>query len=142
MLEEDSRLNKGKLLAAMNSMSDAVFISDNDGSFVEFNDAFATFHKFKNKDECPKSLTEYPKFLEVYSEDQVPLSVDQWLVSRALRGESEMNAEYNLLRKDTGETWVGSYNYAPINDDAGKIIGAVVTARDITEIKHAEMALK
>jgi len=47
-----------------------------------------------------------------------------------------------LRRRDTGETWIGSYNYAPIRNDNGVIIGAVVSARDITEHKKVEAALQ
>ena len=134
------RASKAELAAALASMTDAVFISDNQGRFVEFNEAFATFHKFKNKEECAKTLAEYPVFLEVLlpSGELAPLS--QWAVSRALRGETVTNAEYTLRRKDTGETWVGSYSFGPIRDQAGAIVGSVVAGRDITERKQAEAA--
>jgi signal transduction histidine kinase len=59
-----------------------------------------------------------------------------------LRGESAVGAEFTLRRRDTGETWMGSYNYAPIRSDAGQIVGAVVTARDITREKHAALDLQ
>jgi len=52
------------------------------------------------------------------------------------------NAEYGLRRKDTGETWVGSYSFGPIRDKAGAIVGSVVVGRDITEHKRAEQALQ
>ena len=85
-------------------MTDAVFISDADGRFVEFNDAFATFHKFKNKNECPKALAEYPDFLEVFSPDGPLVPLNMWAVPRALRGDVATNVEYSLWRKDTGES--------------------------------------
>jgi len=59
-------------------------------------------------------------------------------VPRALRGETATNAEYTLRRRDTGETWVGSFAFAPIRDAHGTIVGSVVTGRDITERKRAE----
>ncbi len=40
-------------------------------------------------------------------------------VPRALRGEIVTNAEYSLRRKDTGESWVGSYSFGPIRDKDG-----------------------
>jgi len=55
-----------KLEAALASMTDAVFISDTEGRFVEFNEGFATYHKFRNKEECYKSLAEYPDYIDVY----------------------------------------------------------------------------
>ena len=129
------------LEAALASMSDAVFISDTKGNFTHFNDAFATFHKFKDRDECARTLAEYPDFLDVYSMNGEHLPLEQWAVPRALRGESAANAEFALHRKDTDEKWIGSYNFAPIRDQDGVIVGSVVTGRDITATKRAEIVL-
>jgi len=140
--EEELLASKLKLDTALASMTDAIFISDADGRFIEFNDAFATFHKFKNKDECAKTFAEYPEFLDVYMANGELARIDQWAVPRALSGEVVKNAEYTLHRRDTGETWVGSYSFSPIRDNDGKIIGSVVAGRDITESKQAETALR
>ncbi len=130
-----------KLEAALASMSDALFISDVKGDFIHYNDAFATFHKFSSKEECPLKLDDYPKLIEVYllSGELVPL--ENWVVPRALRGEAGTGVEFRLLRKDSGETWIGSYNYAPILDKEGLVAGSVVTARDVSERKVAEQRI-
>jgi len=133
--------SKAQLDAAIASMTDAIFISDSEGKFIEFNEAFATFHKFKSKEECAKTFAEYPAFLEVFMANGEPAPLAQWAVPRALRGEMAKNAEYTLRRKDTGETWVGSYSFAPIRDRNGAIVGSVVAGRDITEQKQADAAL-
>ncbi len=130
--------SKLKLDSALSSMTDAVFISDTEGRFIDFNEAFATFHKFKNKEECAKTFDEYPQFLEVYLLTGELAAIEQWAVPRALKGEIVKNAEYKLRRKDTGESWIGSYSFSPIRDSNGTITGSVVTARDITEIKLIE----
>lgn len=135
---ERRRAAETRLAAALESMTDAVFISDTNGNFVEFNEAFATFHKFKSKADCARTLAEYPAFLEVSLPDGSPAPLEQWAVPRALRGETVTGAEYGLKRKDTGEAWTGSYSFAPIRDRAGSIVGSVVVARDITEKKRAE----
>ncbi len=142
MAKEKAEAIKVKLEVALASMSDAVFISDLEGNFVEFNDAFATFHKFRNKEECYKTFAEYPEFLEVYLANGELAPVEQWAVPRALRGETAQNEEFSLRRMDTGETWTGSYSFAPIRDSNGVITGSVVSGRDITESKKAEEALK
>ncbi len=129
------------LTAAIGSMTDAVFISDTAGHLVMVNDAFATFHKFRDKSECAATLEEYPAILDVKFPDGSPAPLSEWAAPRALRGEVATNAEYHLRRKDTGETWIGSYNFAPIRSPDGTIIGSVVVGRDITDQKRAEAAL-
>jgi PAS domain S-box-containing protein len=140
--EDDLLASRMNLEAALASMSDAVFISDIEGRFSHFNDAFATFHKFRNKEECAKTFAEYPEILDVFMANGELAPLEMWAVPRALRGETATNEEYTLRRKDTGETWVGSYNFAPIRNKVGDIVGSVVTGRDITERKKVETALQ
>jgi diguanylate cyclase (GGDEF)-like protein/PAS domain S-box-containing protein len=140
--EEALRKTRTSLEAALSSMTDAVFISDALGNFVEFNDAFATFHKLASKEDCARNLEDYPAFIELLMANGEPVPLEMWSVPRALRGETASNVEYTLRRKDTGETWVGSYNFSPIRDEDGAIVGAVVAARDITEEKRAEDELR
>lgn len=136
--EEEIKVNQAKLEVALDSMSDAVFISDIAGRFINFNQAFASFHKFADKEDCAKTFIEYPDIFDVLTLNNDLVPVNQWAVPSALRGETKTGVEYKLRRKDTKETWIGSYNYAPIRNSEGTIIGSVVTARDITERKKAE----
>ena len=140
--EENIMAGKAMLEAALASMSDAVFISDTSGTFTNVNEAFATFHRFRNKEECAKTFDEYQKFLEVYWITGELVPEEQWAVPRALRGETGTGVEFRLQRKDSGETWYGSYNYAPIRNKEGLIVGSVVTGRDISNRKAAEEKIK
>jgi two-component system, cell cycle sensor histidine kinase and response regulator CckA len=139
---EHKRESKSKLEAALASMNDAVFISDADGRFIDFNDAFATFHKFKNKDESLKALVGLREIVDLYLPNGELAPLDVRPIPRALRGETISNAEFTLRRKDTGETWVGSFSFAPIRDQSGVIVGSVVVGRDITERKQTEEELR
>jgi len=140
--EEDLRRLHTILEAALAAMSDAVFITDSARQIVYLNGAFATFHKFKHPDECAKNFANFPDFLEFALADGTLVPLEQWAVPRALRGETVTGAEYRLRRKDTGETWLGSYNFAPIRGADGNILGSVVTSRDITEDKALRQALE
>jgi PAS domain S-box-containing protein len=140
--QDELRESRAQLDAALTSMADAVFISDAEGNFIEFNDAFATFHRFASKAECAVTLAEYPDFLDVFMADGSEAPLGQWAVPRALRGETGTNVEYGLRRRDTGESWTGSYTFAPIRDAAREIVGSVVVGRDVTEQKAAETALR
>lgn len=143
-LEKDQALSASqvKLQTALESMSDAIFISDTEGRFIDFNTAFATFHRFRNKEECARTLEEYPAFLEVRFPGGEVAPLEMWAVPRALRGESGSNVEYELHRKDTGERWTGSYTFGPLRDEKGRIIGSVVAGRDVTEQKRAAETLQ
>ncbi len=134
--------SRARLEAALASMRDAVFISDAQGRFMVVNDAVARYYRFTNKDECFKTLAEYPDVLDIFLPGGTPAPLDMWALPRALRGEAGTNAEYILRRKDTGETWTGSYSFAPIRDKDGVIVGSVVVARDITEQKRVEEQLR
>ena len=140
--EDALRESRAKLAAALASMADAVFISDAQGRFIDFNDTCATFCRFKTKDECAKTFAEHPDTLDVFLPNGDLAPLERWAVPRALLGETIANAEYTLRRKDTGETWVGSFSFGPIRSKDGVILGSVVVGRDITEQKRAEERLR
>ena len=134
--------SRSNLEAALASMTDAVFISDAQGRFVNFNEAFATFHRFRNKEECSKSFAENLEILDLFTPNGKQAPPDQRPVARALRGETATLAEYKIKRKDTGDTWFGSYSFGPIRNKDDEIIGSAVVARDITKHKRAEAQLR
>lgn len=140
--KDEIRLIQTKLEAALNSMSDAVSITDSEGRFINFNESFIVFHRFGSKAKYLQTFSDYSSLLTFYSASGVLLPLEQWAVPRALRGEAASNVEFRLQHNDTGESWIGSYNYAPIRDDHANIVGSVVTARDITKSKLAEENLR
>jgi PAS domain S-box-containing protein len=140
--EEALRQSRARLEAALASMTDAVFIADAEGRFIHFNDAFARFHRFPGKEQCSTTFAEYPAILDLCYADGTPVPPEMWNVPRALRGETGNNVEFALRRRDTGESWVGSYCFGPVRDQGGRIVGAVVVARDITDRKRAEEEIR
>ncbi len=132
---------KSKFETALASMSDAVVITDTQGRPMEFNDVFVQFHRFRALEECVKVLSEFPELLDIEFTDGTPAPLDQWPISRALRGETASSVEYRLRRRDTGESWVASYSFAPIRDRDGTVTGTVVTGRDVTRLKSTQEAL-
>lgn len=140
--QAELRASRATLVAALVSTPDAVFIADISGQVVEANEAFAKFSRFTNRDECLRDFSTYNSLFEVFQPDGTRIKTEQWGVFRALRGETCLNAVYELRRKDTGETWLGSFNFAPIRDDAGTITGAITSCRDVTVEKKIENALR
>lgn len=131
-----------ELRAALANMNEAVLISGTDGRYTHLNDAYAAFHRFGSADRCVRTLAEHARLLQVRTLDGVPVPVEDWAVPRALRGETGANVEFILQRTDTGESWIGSYSYAPVRNAGGVIVGSVVVCRDITEHKRAANVLR
>ena len=140
--ERELLASKAKLETALASMTDATSIADNHGQLMDFNDAFVKFHRYSSRNECQQSLADHASLIEVSLPGGEPAPVGAWAVSRALRGETASNVEFGLRRKDTGERWVGSYSFAPMRSKDGELLGAVVTARDITLIRQAQTDLE
>ncbi len=142
LAQREALASKSMMEVALSSMTDAVFIADAEGRLIHFNEAFATFHKFGGKEQCARTLAEYHTLFELFTPDGAPAPLEQWAVQRALRGETAVGQEYALRRKDTGEQWLGSYSFAPIRNANGVIVGSVVTARDVTVQRQAEVDLR
>ena len=141
-LAEDSlREGRRALEAALAAMADGLAITDAQGSFVDFNDAFVAFHRFAGKDSSPRSDQAYAEAIDLMTPDGETLPFADWAIPRALRGESETGLELDVRRRDTGETWTGSFTFAPIHDDGDEITGAIMVARDITSRKLADRLL-
>lgn len=126
------------LEAALNAMTDAVFVSDINGNFILFNDAFTHFHRFPNRDATAVALGDYLSIREFSFADGTVAPPERWPLRRALSGETAEDQLYIIRDTETGEQWLGNYNFAPIRDGAGSIVGSVVVARDVTEEKRAQ----
>jgi two-component system, cell cycle sensor histidine kinase and response regulator CckA len=139
---EDLARSEKRLKAAMNSMTDTVVLTDTKGNITDFNDTYRRFGRFGGSKDTATSFSAYSDALEISSTQGQPIRKDQWSVFRALKGETIVNEEHAIHRKDTGETLVASMSFAPIRDDAGAVIGSVIVGRDITEQKRSEEALR
>ena len=116
----------------INATSDAVFVCDSEGRVLDVNDALVKFHRFESREACLDAIANYRTQFEVGLLDGTTVPFFQWAVPRALRGESAVQQEFRLTRTDTGERWVGSYDFAPIKSRTGAVIGAIVVGRDVT----------
>ena len=115
---------------------------DADGKATSANHAAVQFHRFTSMDEMLANLNGFVELLDTRNMDGTRLTPDNWPVNRALRGEVVFNQDLKITRRDTGESWVGNSSAAPIRDENGSVVAAVITMRDVTEQKRAEEALR
>jgi PAS domain S-box-containing protein len=141
--------NKALLTAALANMSDAVAILDAHGRFIAVNDASTAFYRLPAGSAPLASVHELAAQLDIRFADGRMAGPQECAGLRAIAGDSETGVLYKLQRRDGGEAWIGSFNFAPIRDACGVITGAVSTARDVTaqlaaqqELEHSRDALR
>ena len=138
----EAERSRAQLEAVFQSMQDGLVVFDMKGNAVLVNEAEARINGFASAAEMKRNLAYFAKVYELREPDDKPLSVKQWPVSRVLRGESLDCLELRSRRKDTGREWLISFSGAPVYDEKGEQVLAVVITRDITQRKKAEEELK
>lgn len=136
-IEDALETNQAQLEAALASMAESIAIYGADGRLTQFNGGFVRFHRFDGAEDYKKAD---PAFLEYYDESGQFVSWSDQPDRRAMNGETGIGVVYRLRRKETGAEWFGKYNFGPIHGRGGVIVGAVVTAHDVTEEKRVDEA--
>jgi signal transduction histidine kinase/ActR/RegA family two-component response regulator len=115
-----------------------VAVSDLDGNLLHFNRCALELHHFENMEECRRNVKTLDDTLELSGMDGKVWTVDQWPLSRILRGETVRNLEVNV--RGVKKRWHSVFNYGGVlvRDGNGKPIMGIVTMSDITERKVGE----
>ncbi|MFN8790700.1 MAG: PAS domain-containing protein [Bdellovibrionales bacterium] len=139
-LATESERDRAQLAAVFNAVRDGIVVVDPQGQFLFFNEALAQISGFPDAASMRRDFEYFKGVFELSSLDGKKLPVEQWPLSRVLRGEGISNVELYARRTDLGTEWVYSFSGQPVFDDSGKQILSVVVSRDITVQKRHEMA--
>ncbi|MBD2108619.1 ATP-binding protein [Nodosilinea sp. FACHB-13] len=131
----------GQLEAVINSMTEGLVIADPEGHIVTFNSVALALHGYDSIDQVQQSVPDFADLFEAEDLQGRPISLGQWPMVMALRGETFSDYGIQVRRRDTGKTWIGSYSGTPVQDKQGRIILAIVTVRDITAKRQAQLEL-
>ncbi len=138
--EEALRASEARLKATLHSIQDEVWIVDAEGRIVLINEAVEG-HLGVNPGRWQDIYAALAE-LEIFLPNGTPRPAEQAPLVRSLRGEV-LTGEQEIIRNlATGVLRWREVTSAPIRDQAGRTAGAVVVARDITERKRAEEALR
>jgi len=88
-----------------------------------------------------RSLDEVDLHYVVMRPDRTVITPPDWPLARALANKEFVRGEENLVRREDGsETWM-SASAAPVLDESGKVIAAVLVLSELDEQKKAQEAL-
>ena len=130
-----------QLNAVLDYMTEGVIVTDINGDFIIANKIALQMYGLSSLDE----YINFPKIIgdfELLSLEGRPIPLADHAVSKALGGEVFTNYEVMVRRKETDLKFIANYGGAPIYDESGKTIMAVITFRDVTEHKMMEAEIK
>ncbi len=131
---------RARLQTVLDTLPTGVFIADATGRMVEINDAVKQIWGM----DAPlvDSVDRYVEYKGWHPDTGERYKAEDWALARALtKGELIVGEVIDIERFDGRRATILN-SAAPIKNQNGKIIGAVVTAQDVTEIKKAEENLK
>ena len=134
MSNSPDRLQLRQIEAVLDGMADGLLIVDTSGDVISVNPAAARMLGFENSGDLGS--------FEVRTLDGRLVADDDRPQRRALRGETVLGLELQVLREDTGFHRFITHTATPVYDEAGKISHAVVVLHDITGQKQAEAELQ
>ncbi len=124
---------RSRLAAIVDSSEDAIISKDFNGIIISWNASAERIFGYREKEVVGKSIT-----LIVPPELQ---SEETQILQRLRAGERIEHFETERLTKDKKRITV-SLTISPVKDASGKIVGASKTARDVTQLRQVEVALR
>ena len=133
LLESQNRLS-----TIIESVADGISVLDMNGNVILLNKSLADMNGFKNVEDMKRNLEYFAKIYKLYMPDGTLCPIKNWPISRVYRGETFAHYELRGKRTDINREWDFNFSGAPVLDDTGKQILAVVVTRDMTALKQAE----
>jgi PAS domain S-box-containing protein len=140
--EEELRKSEARLQTVVENLVEGLVISDLQGDILHWNHAALEMHGFNIPDDSHKQLAEFVRIFELSDTDGNILPLEQWPLSRILRGEMIRDMEIRIRRINSDWQRNISYGGTIVRDPHGDPLLAVVTMYDITERKQAEESVK
>lgn len=134
-----ARDRESQLKAVIENLTEGLIISDLSGEMLHFNQAALNIHGFTTAQEWQRSLSEFTDTFKLSTLDGKVLALDQWPMSRILRGEHLNDLELIIKHLQSDRQRIFSYGGTIAHDDAGNPLVAILTINDITQHKQVEI---
>lgn len=140
--EEEATRALTRMQAVFSSAPDGLILSDKEGNLLEWNRAALRLHGYQSQEEVLKPLAESARNFVLSLPGGPPLPLEEWPLSRLLRGEELRNYELHVRRTDISRDWFISYSGTPLRGPDGEVELAVLTLHDVTEHRYLEKQLR
>jgi two-component system, cell cycle sensor histidine kinase and response regulator CckA len=131
-----------QLRAVFDALTDAVLVIDREGRTVMLNSAQARGQTNATVEQLERGLPFLDSHLELIDTNGTVLPLEDWPVSRALRGEVVVDFDVHARRRSGTGAYDFRVNAAPIRNPMGEITMAVVVTRNMTQTRRVERALR
>ncbi|ELZ14137.1 multi-sensor signal transduction histidine kinase [Haloterrigena salina JCM 13891] len=118
----------------------AVFVADDDGRILEWNEAAEEVWGGEVAES--ESIAEYDRYDGWWADTGEPVDPDEWALARAVRGEEVPDPDEIEIEGFDGERRTVLNHGMPIRDENGEVSRAVITLVDITERKEYQRQLE
>jgi PAS domain S-box-containing protein len=98
------------LEAVLDNIAEGVVVADGQGNLVSMNAAALAIHGYQSFEQVRRNTLEFKDTFELFDAAGRSLPMEESPMSHALRGETFSDFEVRVVRKDTGESWTGSYS--------------------------------
>lgn len=136
----DPRHQIDLLQFVLDNMAEGVIVCDCDLRLVQFNRGASAMLGADLRGDVLNRVADKYQLLPCYGAP--PVTLEQWPIARAMRGEAVNNAQF-MMRGPTIATdlWIEVFA-RPVKTDDGTILGGMIVMRDISERKVAEEQIK
>jgi PAS domain S-box-containing protein len=135
------RESEERLQTVIENLSEGLVISDLDGRLLHWNRASLEMHRLPQEQPLAYELEESPLFFELSTLEGRILPIEEWPISRILRGEVLRDVELRIRRPGHDWSAIFSYGGGTVTEPGGRKL-AFVTVTDITERSLAAQALR
>jgi PAS domain S-box-containing protein len=139
--ESALRKNKDRLRAVIDNLADGLIVLDPSGAAIDWNHAALQLHGYNERGDAPVLFSAAADRFDLYRVDGTPVPLEQWPLARLLRGEEICDYELAIRPKPEGQERIFSYGGTLVRDSDGQILVGLLTIRDITHWKKAQLAL-
>lgn len=130
---ESEEMTRARLAAIVEASEDAIYSKTLDGTIVSWNPAAERLYGYAASEMIGHSIS-----LLIPTERTGEMDI---IMARLVAGAQIEQYETQRIRKDGSQVWI-SLSAAPTRDPLGRIVGASMIARDVTEQRRSKAALR